>query len=417
MAPIWKTHLDAYVTSLIRRSPNLLKRSTIDLNTDGEIILPRSSPLEMVTGVTPPQNIPNRFVFTIFGLIGAGFVITAFWFFFRAKNGGFDVITKSHWDNYKKSVVARSVRTGQSISNATLSTKLGGGSIYQSEKSSKSNRSKKTKTHSKHVRGGKNRRQLDMVEGTILSSDMSEVTRFTNKFRYERGKRKHKENSIRTDMESIIGDLDHSALDDLIAYRHEKPARVGGLNTESEASTFSDSVVNGSVAASTVPSLEYNSKTAVKQSKNIRSGGIRKVVSTSEGHQSVQNSTVASSKSKKSYIYDEDRIKNEAKRLQEKGRSGQHRDFSFQAGDDNTVLSSRSNKNQHERRRSQRKPSSKVSESFNEASEYNSNFVGSEIGTKTYHHPIPELTASSVASNDYYEEKRRKRNVSQTPRR
>ncbi|POS84653.1 hypothetical protein EPUL_002233 [Erysiphe pulchra] len=413
MAPIWKPYLDTYVSSLTRQTPTLSVRSISDLHTTSHIILPRSSPLEIVTGVTPPQDIPNRFVFTIFGLIGAGFVITAFWFFFRAKNGGFDVITKSHWDSYKKSVVARSVRTGQSLSNATLSTKLGGGSIYQSEKSSKSSHSKRTKTYTKKRKGEKKRRQLNMVEGTIQSSDMSEVTRFTNKFRNERRKRNLKEKSVNTDMESIIGDLDHSALDDLIAYRHEKPARVGGLNTESEASTFSDSVVNGSMAASTVPSLKYSSPTAAKHGKNIRSGGIRKVVSTSEGHQSVRNSTVASSKSKKSYIYDEDRIKSEAKRLQEKGRARQHRDFSFQPGDDDTVISSRSNLSQHERRRSQRKLTSKVSESFNEASEYSSNFTGSEIGTKTYHHPIPELTASSVVSNIYYEEKRRKRNESQ----
>ncbi|RKF62523.1 putative endosomal spry domain-containing protein [Erysiphe neolycopersici] len=416
MAPIWKPHLDTYGSSLIRQIPTFSARSISHVNTNDHIILPRSSPLEIVTGVTPPQNIPNRFVFTIFGLIGAGFVITTFWFFFRAKNGGFEVITKSHWDNYKKSVVARSIRTGQSLSNATLSTKLGGGSIYQSEKSSKSNRSKRTTTHTKNGRDRKKGKQLNMVEGTIMSSDMSEITSFTKKFRHDRRKRKLKENSIKTDMESIIGDLDHSALDDLIAYRHEKPARVGGLNTQSEASTFSDSVINGSITASTVPSLKYSSKKAPKHSKDILSGGIRKVVSTSEGHQSVRNSTVASSNSKKSYIYDEDRIKSEARRLQEKGRTRQHRDFSFQAGDDDTVFTSRSNRSKHERRRSQRKLTSKVSESFNEQSEYSSNFTGSEIGTKTYHHPIPELTASSVASNDYYEEKRRKRNGSQAPR-
>ncbi|KAI6247132.1 hypothetical protein HI914_04970 [Erysiphe necator] len=415
MAPIRESHLDAFAPSIVRRNPAPLEKSTSILTDKGKIIFLRSPPIEVVTGVTPPQDIPNRFIFVVFALIGAGFVITAFWFFFRAKNGGFEVITKSHWDNYKKSVVARSVRTGQSLSNATLSTKLGGGSIYHSEKSANSNQSKKKKSRIKNGQDQKIKRKLNTEEGTVLSSDMSQVTRFTEKYRDERRK-KLREKNINTDMESIIGELDHSALDDLIAYRHEKPARVGGLNIESEASAFSDSVINGSNTLSTISSLNQNSKVAPKNNKKLHTGGIRKVISVSEGHHSVQNSTVGASMSKKSYIYDEDRIKKEAKRLQEKGRSKQHRDFSFQVGDDNTVISSEGNKSQHERRRSHRKHFSNASESVNENNDLSSNVMYSDVGTKTYHHPIPELTASSVVSNEYYEEKRRKRKESQALR-
>jgi len=106
---------------------------------------------------------------------------------------------------------------------------------------------------------------------------------------------------------------------------------------------------------------------------------------------------------------EEDRIKAEAKKLQEKGRAVQRRDFSFQTGDDSTVVSEErsARREERERRRASRSPTKKIPGSYHAESEVGSN-VSSDIGTKSYHHPIPGL--GSTAGSEYTEEKRKKRN-------
>ena len=117
------------------------------------------------------------------------------------------------------------------------------------------------------------------------------------------------------------------------------------------------------------------------------------------------------SSSKKNKEEEQDRIQAEARKLQEKGRAAR-RDFSFQAGDD--VSSSgvggdeeeaRSRREaRREARRASRSPTKKVPGSYYEESVMGSDLSG-DIGTKSYHHPIPGLSSS-----EYAEERRKKRN-------
>lgn len=55
-------------------------------------------------------------------------IAASIWFFFHAKNGGFHW-QQGDWDDYKSTVMRRKGLDGKTFSNATKSTKLGGGSI------------------------------------------------------------------------------------------------------------------------------------------------------------------------------------------------------------------------------------------------------------------------------------------------
>ena len=55
-------------------------------------------------------------------------VIAGLWFFFWAKNGGFQ-FQEGDWDDYKSTVLRRKGPDGRTLSNATKSTKLGGSTI------------------------------------------------------------------------------------------------------------------------------------------------------------------------------------------------------------------------------------------------------------------------------------------------
>ncbi|MCJ1297667.1 hypothetical protein MMC08_000455 [Hypocenomyce scalaris] len=148
-----------------------------------------SSGVDPGAGTIPPEAINNKGILALFALLSVGLVLASIWFFFWAKNGGF-VFRKGDWDEYKSTVLRRKGPNGTTLSGATKTTALGGGSIVGSEGSASAD------GKGEFVRAGEKR---------------------------GRGK-KGKKN----------GDDD-----DVRAYRHEKPAKVGGLNREADA-TYTD---------------------------------------------------------------------------------------------------------------------------------------------------------------------------------
>ncbi|KAI9670028.1 MAG: hypothetical protein M1817_004508 [Caeruleum heppii] len=124
-------------------------------------------------GTVNPYSVNNKGVLVVFALLSAALVITAIWFFFWAKNGGF-VFREGDWEDYKSSVLRRKGRNGKTLSNATKSTDLGG----------------------------------DSVRGEYDREDVPIKTRT-----------KRRDNDMRE-------------------YRHEKPARVGGLNRPADGSYY-----------------------------------------------------------------------------------------------------------------------------------------------------------------------------------
>ncbi|CAL3964025.1 hypothetical protein PZA11_001484 [Diplocarpon coronariae] len=417
MAPLPESPgIKSFLSSLLFRSPSpthtpltahlkhLLRRNVEDTH----------------KGITRPDDIPNKVVFVFLGLIGAGFVVTGIWFFFWAKNGGF-YFKEDDWEEYKSTVLRRKGPNGTTLSGATESTDLGGGSVVHGEK----------RRWGRRKRGGSERyKDLDeegsqvtssLGGSTLASSEMGETA-----YNAKQDKKKTRKFKSKKDGAGLgeVGpadeEMDVGVADAMRAYRHEKPARVGGINRQPDGSSWDGSNTHdGSTAASEL--LSHREKTPTntptkspKEHKHTRTDGhgIRKVApSTSE-------STSTSWWRGGGDAEDSERIRAEAKRLQEKGRAAQRRDFSFNAGDDSTVVSAppsdrQARREERERRRASRSPTKRLPGRYVEEESMLGSDLGarsdlsSDVGTKSYHHPIPGL---SVAANDYVEERRKKRN-------
>lgn len=156
-----------------------------------------SSNVAMGAGARSPNHINNKGFFALFGLLGAAMVIASIWFFFWAKNGGF-IWRETDWEDYKTTVLRRKDKNGKTLSNATPRTNLGQHSVagtFDIEKNA--------------VGGNDNRRNQN------------------GKRPAQMGMRENSDEDVR-------------------AYRHERPAKVGGLNRQHDGSHFDYSTTDGS---------------------------------------------------------------------------------------------------------------------------------------------------------------------------
>ncbi|KAL2360114.1 hypothetical protein RJZ56_007030 [Blastomyces dermatitidis] len=166
---------------------------------------PGSNPVQPSRGIVNPTSINMAGLMALFAILGAAFVLAAIWFFFWAKNGGF-VWRKGDWEEYKSTVLRRKDSHGRTLSAATKSTKLGGGSVVGKGYSDyQSSTDATTTVDSSTVSGEKPRRK------GIRETAKEKLLRKRRDEEWEGG-----------------------ADEDMRAYRHEKPAKVGGLNREPE---------------------------------------------------------------------------------------------------------------------------------------------------------------------------------------
>ncbi|KAF2032145.1 hypothetical protein EK21DRAFT_99240 [Setomelanomma holmii] len=158
-------------------------------------------------GARDPTSLKGPGFQVLFALIGVGMTVMALWFFFWAKNGGFKWRGKQDWEDYKSTVLRRKGPDGKTLSNATKSTRLGGGSV---------------------VHGGSYG-----APTTIGYTDETGTSADINEYRdAEEGKgglrggdgRTRKDKKGRRENTNDYNDPE------LRNYRHEKAARVGGLN-------------------------------------------------------------------------------------------------------------------------------------------------------------------------------------------
>ncbi|KAI9879793.1 MAG: hypothetical protein M1830_007235 [Pleopsidium flavum] len=173
-------------TNLFKRESTLSQSLPLSPHDAGKLLRARNPAPDTNTythgaGTIPPDAINNKGVLALFGLLSASLVFASIWFFFWAKNGGF-VWRKGDWSDYKSTVLRRKGPDGKTLSNATKSTELGGGSVVGS---------------------------MDAYDAESV-----QVGRAAKKGRKVRGRRD----------------------EDVRAYRHEKPARVGGLNRQPDGS-------------------------------------------------------------------------------------------------------------------------------------------------------------------------------------
>jgi hypothetical protein len=161
-------------------------------------------------GARDPNDLKGPGFQALFALIGVGMTLTMIWFFFWAKNGGFKW-RQDDWEDYKSTVLRRKGPDGKTLSNATKSTRLGGGSV---------------------VHGGSYG-----APSTLGFTDETGTNIDANEYRdAEEGKgglrggdgRTRKEKKSRRDHTNDYNDPE------LRDYRHEKAARVGGLNRQAD---------------------------------------------------------------------------------------------------------------------------------------------------------------------------------------
>jgi hypothetical protein len=408
-------------------------------------------------GAIRPQEINNNAVFAIFGLLGAAFVVVGIWFFFWAKNGGF-YFKKGDWEDYKSTVLRRKGPNGTIYSDATPSTVLGGGSVYKDVDDGTTTTGDDLTTVVSATTG------ITGITGGV--SDISgREKRRRKREQKEREKERRREEKARekaerkkarrkVDADGVIVDeeAEAEAQEHLRSYRHEKPARVGGLNREADGSTWDgstnpswstmspsqaapSSVDTGSTVTSELISNRQRTPTSTPTKKDASErtgGGIRKVYSTAD----------------KNAMRENERIRAEARRLQEKGRaaasasasSNIRRDFSFTRGADETmalrrideaptesvvsgsyVSESTNDYSEREKRARSRSRHRSAAAAPSEQSRVPGSWVESEVGTAsdvgtkvyTHSHHIPvggsSVAGSSVADFAYAEEKRKKR--------
>lgn len=161
-------------------------------------------------GTVDPNHINMQGLFALFAILGAAFVIAGIWFFFWAKNGGFQW-RQGDWEEYKSTVLRRKGPDGQTLSNATKSTKLGGGSIVG-----------KGYSDDGYTATESGMGYTDTAT-TITEKDQPKKKRRFRETAKQKLLRRHKD-------ENWEGEAD----EDVLAYRKEKPARVGGINRDAE---------------------------------------------------------------------------------------------------------------------------------------------------------------------------------------
>ncbi|TFA99830.1 hypothetical protein CCMA1212_008078 [Trichoderma ghanense] len=325
-------------------------------------------------GVLDPHDINNAGFFFLFALIGVGFVVTGIWFFFYAKNGG--IYFNDHdWDDYKSTVLRRKGPNGTILSGATESTDLGGGSVYKRYDDRDDDDDRRTAiTDSTYLTG------ITAGASDIFAREKRKKKREARDA--ERRKRRGDKGKSTESSAAFEGVVDEKAEREakklLRSYRHEKAARVGGINKEAEGSEWegSTNAAESSVGATSelllhqeptpTSSPTKTSAAAAEASpeKKPAKSGIRKVYSTADRRENREA----------------ERLRAEARRLRAADKIAA-RDFGYQ-------------------RAAGAVTNSELSESLlsGSGSGGGSTTLGesipeedSELGTKSYHHPLPEL--------------------------
>lgn len=184
-------------------------------------------------GTKPPDAFNNKGFFALFAILGAAMVLVSLWFFFWAKNGGFQW-REGDWDDYKSTVLRRKGPDGKTLSNATKSTKLGGGkSIYGSQRFAW----QKNMARSVVSKDEKGRKGILGKRGWAKTHSVTYSDDFTETLASQTVSDEMTE--LRTEPDYDNGHHSKRYRDrDVRAYKKEKPARVGGLNRVADGSHF-----------------------------------------------------------------------------------------------------------------------------------------------------------------------------------
>ncbi|EOA83315.1 hypothetical protein ACJQWK_00424 [Exserohilum turcicum] len=198
-------------------------------------------------GARPPNDLAGPGFQALFALIGIGMAMLAIWFFFWAKNGGFKW-REGDWEDYKSTVLRRKGPDGKTLSNATKSTRLGGGSVVHG---------------GSYFGAQSDLGYTDETGTTVTTSDHRDAEKGQAGLRGGDGRR-HKKH--RRDHTNDYNDPE------LRQYREEKAARVGGLNRVGDGkytdySGSQPSEVGSSHVSSVAPLVQKEAKDPKKEAK------------------------------------------------------------------------------------------------------------------------------------------------------
>ncbi|KAI0472145.1 hypothetical protein GGR56DRAFT_682574 [Xylariaceae sp. FL0804] len=438
-------------------------------------------------GVIQPGDINNTFVFVLFGLIGAALVCVMIWFFFWARNGGF-YFREDDWSEYKSTVLRRRGPNGTVLTGATPSTRLGGGSVYKDVDDDDEHSTEYTGGLTQHVAGGGRRgKKKGDAQTEDTRSTFTGITGGVSDFlgrekRRQRREKRDREREKRRDREQR-GEKDHhdrhrpsrrrvgedgalvdeeaeaDAQSHLRAYRHEKPARVGGLNRAADGSEWegstnpatstvltagSESQLLANRQSTPTATPEKKNKTKKRDESSTRKKKRDESSSRKEkkdrhhhhhhdGNKSDRETTTrttptATGTSGIRKVYstadrtahrEDERLRAEARRLAERGRGGTgtaassysyasdggsgdvRRNYSFQRVERGPT-SEREQSRRRQRSRDHHRGAA-IAEDEVESMISGSGVSSSDLGTKSYHHPIPGLApaAATTAPESY----------------
>lgn len=343
---------------LLTPAPAHLKRAVSPLEAGSYLFtrdaLPNEHHFEHGSGAFDPRSVNNRGIFALFALIGAGLVLASIWFFFWAKNGGFH-FKEGDWEEYKSTVLRRKGPNGTTLSGATKTTDLGGGSI--------------------------------VADGS-RDGDFESIA-----FNEKAGKKK----KAKKEKKSAPRGSKNNHDDDVRAYRHEKPARVGGLNREADASYHQDfaySATEPTTYSSTEP-------TESEMSQHNYTPFVNNFV------------PINTRRKDKARATEKKEIRTPTKNRQSStfythtpGSTDSHRPLRAHQYDGSSTNSSPTRSRQSSPRKHSRQPSMPGSYgNYTEPLDFESRYTGSEAGetdnsrgTKAYFHPLPGLGAGNGSS-------------------
>lgn len=351
--------------NIAERSPSI---SLNNLITRSDSTSTSTSTIKYGQGTIDPHSIKMQGLLALFAIIGAAFVLGGIWFFFWAKNGGFHW-RKNDWDDYKSTVLRRKGPDGRTLSNATKSTKLGGGSVVDNDYTDDGY----TYTDETYTQ----------TASTIMTTDEK-----------PKRKRNFKEKILRRNRDDHwegAGDAD------VRAYREEKPAQIGGMNREA------DGTYHGSDYDSSAPPTHYNRS----EMSEVRDYAYEKPrrSKTKQKRNASGFSFTAGSEDVLSQTTEEHQLRDPASRRErdrerEIRRENRRRDRRSAAGSSvPSVPSAPSSRTSSPRKK---KETRNMPGHFTEPLDFSSSGTRSEYqysnvdtedsGTKSYHHPIAGLT-------------------------
>ena len=214
---------------------SLLKRTPIASPLDNHYLqsrdaAPTSPTYNPGAGAFDPRKINNNAFFALFALLGAAMVLAAIWFFFIAKNGGFH-FRKGDWEDYKSTVLRRKGPDGKTLSGATKTTVLGGGSVVAGRDSDYDGYTDGTQTEETRSIAGTNFNPAAWARKKGAKFPKPKGLRGGG--RNSEPKRKAKKQ--KQPQHKVPRGSKNNHDPDMRAYRHEKPAQVGGLNRQADA--------------------------------------------------------------------------------------------------------------------------------------------------------------------------------------